>query len=120
MGVAFKQPSRGEVWLVDLDPAVGHEQAKSRPCIILSNNSYNQSGARLVVVMPLTTVSRPIDWFIEIAPPEGGLNKISYAIGDQIRAVSHLRLGHKPFGKVSRSILAQIEFRLRILLDFEL
>ncbi len=119
-GLAFKQPLRGEVWLVNLDPIVGHEQAKMRPCIVLSNDSYNQNGSGLVVIMPLTSAYYPLDWFIEINPPEGGLNKKSYAIGDQIRTVSHLRLGHKSFGRVSRSILAQIEFRLRILLDFEL
>jgi len=32
---------RGEIWLVDLNPTVGHEQAKCRPCVVISPEIFN-------------------------------------------------------------------------------
>ena len=45
---------RGEVWGVEFDPAVGSEIRKTRPCIIVSNNSANRNLSRVIVV-PLTS-----------------------------------------------------------------
>ena len=45
---------RGEVWWVEFDPAVGSEIRKTRPGIIVSNNSANRNLSRVIVV-PLTS-----------------------------------------------------------------
>ena len=45
---------RGEVWWVEFDPAVGSEIRKTRPGVIVSNNSANRNLARVIVV-PLTS-----------------------------------------------------------------
>ncbi len=45
--------SRGEVWLVDLNPLRGREQAGKRPGLVVSVNSFNQGAANLVVVYRL-------------------------------------------------------------------
>ena len=44
-------PSRGEIWMVDLNPARGHEQAGYRPCLVVSVDLFNHGPAELVVVL---------------------------------------------------------------------
>jgi mRNA interferase MazF len=82
----------GEVWNVDLSPVVGREQAGKRPAIVISTNNYNVMPNALVILVPLTTTSKNLPHFLEIRPPEGGLDRVSYAICDQPRAVSVDRL----------------------------
>ena len=53
-------PSRGAVWLVDLNPTKGHEQAGIRPGLVVSNDIFNHGPAGLVVLLPLTTRDRQI------------------------------------------------------------
>ena len=109
--------NRNDVWLVDLNPAIGHEQAKCRPCIIISPEIFNLGPANLVVVVPITSTYRQLSWFVQIDPPEGGLTKTSYAICNQIRTVSKKRLVGKKLGSLQQKTMNQIEMRLRILLE---
>ena len=109
-------PQRGEVWRVDFEPVRGHEQGRTRPAIIISNDVLNGSAAGLVTVVPITTKSRPIRSFLRINPPEGGLPQTSYIICDQVRTISKDRLG-KRFGAVSPVVLAEVERRLKFMLD---
>ena len=110
-------PPRGEIWRVDFDPVRGHEQGRTRPALIISNDIVNQSPARLLTVVPITTKERKLRSYLRLDPPEGGLSQSSYIICDQIRTISHERLGRK-YGSVSRSVLAEVETRLKFLLDF--
>ncbi|MBQ9619305.1 MAG: type II toxin-antitoxin system PemK/MazF family toxin, partial [Neisseriaceae bacterium] len=43
---------RGDIWLVSLDPSVGHEQAGSRPVLIISPDKFNQASG-LPIVLPI-------------------------------------------------------------------
>lgn len=106
---------RGSVWLVDLDPTVGHEQAKKRPCVVISADTYNQSCAGLVIVMPITSQQRELYWHIPLNQMEGGLEKQSYIICDQVLNLSVQRFSTKMLGLVSDYTLEQIEERLKIL-----
>jgi len=47
-------PKRGEIYWIQLDPTVGTEIQKTRPCLILSNNSQNKKGTR-VIAAPITS-----------------------------------------------------------------
>ena len=49
---------RLEVYLVDLEPTVGHEIHKVRPCVIVSPNEINHQ-LRTVIIAPMSTKSRP-------------------------------------------------------------
>ena len=109
-------PLRGEVWRVDFEPVRGHEQGRTRPALIISNDVMNGSAAGLVTVVPLTTKSRPIRSFLKIDPPQGGLPQTSYIICDQVHTIAEERLG-KRFGAVSPVVLAEVERRLKFLLD---
>lgn len=109
------EPSRGEVWLVDLSPARGHEQAGVRPGLVISVDPFNHGPAGLVVVLPLTTVAKGIPFHVEIDPPEGGVKVRSFIKCEDVRSVAKERLS-RPWRKVSRHTLEVVEDRLRILL----
>lgn len=106
---------RGSIWLVDLDPTVGHEQAKRRPCIVVSANTYNQGYAGLVLILPITSQKRDLYWYVSLAPSEGGLDKQSYIICDQVRSLSIQRFSSKMLGMASDYVIDQIEERLKVL-----
>jgi mRNA interferase MazF len=82
-------PRRGEVYWVALDPVVGTEK---RPAVIVSNDSCNTYGAR-VVVLPITS---NVD---SLYPGEARIQlkgKPARALGDQVRSIDKVRLGSRP------------------------
>ena len=107
--------SRGEVWSLDLDPTRGHEQAGTRPALIVSVDEFNQGPAELVVVLPITTKDKRIPFHVKIEPPEGGLKATSFIKCEDVRSVSKDRLFRR-HGIVSPRVVAEVEFRLRVLL----
>ena len=108
-------PSRGEIWLADLDPTRGHEQAGSRPVMIVSSDMFNHGPARLVFVAPLTRTNRGVQ--VPINPPEGGVRARSYVLCDAVRSISTDRISGQPWGVVRAATLAEVEDRLRMLLE---
>ncbi len=109
------QITRGEIWLVDLNPSKGHEQAGKRPCLIISVDLFNQGAAGLVVVLPITSKEKSIPFHVEIAPNNGGLKVKSFIKCEDVRSISVERLD-KCWGTVSSDILIAVEDRLRILM----
>ena len=109
-------PLRGEVWRVDFEPMKGHEQGRTRPALVLSNDISNASPSGLVTVVPITTKGRKLRSYLRIEPPGGGLQQTSFVICDQIRTISRLRLG-KRFGTVSPKVLVEVETLIKFLLD---
>jgi mRNA interferase MazF len=110
-------PSRGEIWLADLDPTRGHEQAGSRPVVIVSSDMFNHGPARLVFVAPLTRTNRGVPFHVPINPPEGGVRARSFILCDAVRSISTDRLSGQPWGAVTAATLAQVEDRLRVLFE---
>ena len=109
-------PSRGEIWAVNLDPTVGHEQAGLRPALVVSSDEMNRDVLGLVVVLPITGTDRSFPSHVPIAPPEGGLAKPSVIMVEQLRAVSKARLGRR-YGMASPDTREQVDELLRMLLD---
>ncbi len=85
-------PHQREIWLVRLDPIRGHEQAGTRPAVIISRDELNRSGWSLCLAVPLSTRDRSSPVHVEIRPPEGGVREASYALVDQVRALDRSRL----------------------------
>lgn len=112
----MKAPSRGEVWLVNLNPAKGHEQAGKRPALVISVDTFNHGPADLAVVLPITSKYRGIPFHVRVEPPEGNLKKESFIKCEDIRSISKIRL-EKFIGEVFKSTLSKVEDRLRILLE---
>ena len=109
------EPSRGEVWLVNLNPSRGHEQAGVRPGLVVSVDLFNHGPAGLVVLLPLTSIGKGIPFHVELNPPEGGVKVKSFIKCEDIRSVAKERLSRR-WGMVSGTTLTAIEDRLRILL----
>jgi mRNA interferase MazF len=108
-------PARGEVWLADLNPVRGHEQAGRRPVLVVSEDLFNQGPAGLAIVLPLTSTLRGIPSQVPVAPPEGGVKNRSAILCEGVRSVSVERLVVR-WGAVSQGTMAAVEDRLRILL----
>jgi len=115
VAVAGADASRGDVWIADLDPTRGHEQAGRRPAVVVSVDLFNHGPAGLVIIVPLTSRDRRIPTRVEVNPPEGGLTRASFAKCEDIRSVSTERLCRR-VGRVTTETLAEIEDRLCILL----
>ena len=86
------EPSRGEIWLVDLNPVCGHEQAGRRPALVVSVDGFNHGPAGLVIVIPITTKDKGIPLHVGVFPPEGGLNEQSFIKCEDVRSVAKERL----------------------------
>jgi mRNA interferase MazF len=108
-------PARGEVWLADLNPTRGREQAGRRPVLVVSEDLFNQGPADLVIVLPITSTLRPIPSHLRISPPEGGLRVQSAVLCEAIRSISGDRLVSR-WGRVSPGTMERVEDVLRILL----
>ena len=77
----------GEIWLVQLDPTVGSEIQKTRPCVVVSPDEMN-SHLRTVIVAPMTTGSRPAAFRV----PLTFQGKRGLIVLDQIRTLDRARL----------------------------
>jgi mRNA interferase MazF len=108
--------TRGEVWWADLDPVVGHEQGRIRPVLVVSSDAHIRLPSALLAVVPLTRMNLGFPSHVRLGPPEAGLRTVSYVMTEQIRTVSRLRLG-KRLGAVESATLADVDHRLRWLLD---
>lgn len=109
---------RGEIWLVNLDPIKGREQAGTRPAMIISVAEFNHSGLELVIVCPLTSKNKGFPTHIAIKPNESGLDKNSYIKTEDIRSISTKRL-IKLIGCVPPNIIADVELCLKRILDLK-
>lgn len=117
MATTTSQPSRGEVWFIDLsEPPKGREQAGNRPALVVSVDKFNHGPADLVVVMPISKVAKGIPLHVEINPPEGGVTMRGFIKCEAIRSIAKVRLV-RPMGRVSDTTLAAVEDRVKILLD---
>lgn len=110
------EPSRGEIWLLDLSPTRGHEQSGRRPGLVVSVDLFNQGPAGLVVILPITSRSKKIPFHVRVEPPEAGLKETSFVKCEEVRCVSKDRL-LKRWGGVTADTMSAVKDRLRILLD---
>ena len=79
--------ARGEVWLTDLDPTVGHEVQKTRPCVIVSPDELNRV-VRTVLIAPMTTGG----WATSFRVPVVFQGKDGLVVPDQMRSIDRRRL----------------------------
>lgn len=110
------EPQRGQVWMANLDPAQGHEQAGRRPVLIVSADAMNSGPADLVIVLPVTSKGKGIPTHVPVQRPEGGLTMDSFVITEQIRCIAKTRLSQH-VGEISVQKMRLIETVLRAILD---
>jgi mRNA interferase MazF len=78
---------RGDIWLVNLDPTVGSEIRKARPCVVISPPEMHDH-LRTAIVAPMTTGSRSAPFRIPVTHS----GKHGLILLDQIRAIDKTRL----------------------------
>lgn len=93
-------PKRGEIWLVALDPTLGSEIRKTRPCMVVSPPELNEH-LRTVIAAPMTTGSRPAPFRVPIVFQR----KRGLVLLDQVRIIDRQRLVKKA-GQASAATVA--------------
>lgn len=108
---------KGEIFMADLNPVVGSEQAGFRPVVIVQNSILNRV-SRTVVVIPFTTNLKRAELpsGVLVNAGEGGLRQDSVALCSQIRVLDKSRLKNR-LGTLSDDWLAKIEDTLAFVLD---
>ena len=99
--------ARGDVHLVRLDPTLGSEIQKTRPCVVVSPDELN-AHLRTVIVAPMTTNGRAYPWRIRCRFQ----NRSGYVVLDQLRTVDHERLVKK-LGSLTASTMGAVLGGLR-------
>ncbi len=109
---------QGTIWQVNLDPTIGSEIKKSRPCLILNSDKIGKLA--LKVIAPITDFKEHyalVPWMVTIEPTkENGLNKKSAIDLFQVRSVSQQRLTRN-IGKVANDILVKCRESLDIVFE---
>jgi mRNA interferase MazF len=105
-------PHRGEIWWVRLDPSLGSEIRKTRPCLVMSTDIVNER-RRTAIVLPLSTSPGPSPPLLVSVQCAG---RPVVAVVDQLRAVAKERLGALA-GVASAEEMAAIEDGLRQILE---
>jgi mRNA interferase MazF len=107
----------GDVWLIDLDPAIGSEQAGRRPAVIVSGPLHLALPHAVVFVTPVTSRDRGLRHQVSILSQSSGLAELpSFARPEDTRAVAYQRL-RRQLGAVSPVELAAIRRVLRGFFD---
>lgn len=107
--------TRNDIWLINLDPTIGAEIRKTRPCVIVSNDAVGV--LPLKVIAPLTDFKeryRAVPWMVIIEPDaENNLTKPSVVDLFQVRCVAEERLIRKS-GTLSTQLQASIDKALKV------
>lgn len=102
---------RGNVFWVNLDPTVGSEIRKKRPCVIIGATPINEA-RRTVVVIPLSSSGKPKP---PVAIEVQCLGRKAIAVIDQIRAIDKTRLIEQA-GNISKDDLKKIDEALKVII----
>ena len=109
---------RGDICLVDFDPARGAEANKRRPAVIVSNDGANGAATRVgrgvLTVVPVTSnVERVLAFQVLLPRGAAGLDRPSKAQAEQVRAVSVDRVG-RTLGRLAGEQIAALDEALRL------
>lgn len=110
---------RGEVYFVDLEPIIGHEQGGRRPVVVVSNDEVNRRSLAVAVV-PGTKRQRAVDPFpanVRVPADEAGLSHPTVFMAFQIRALDHGRFRETCRGILSSIYLMQLDRAMSWTLD---
>jgi mRNA interferase MazF len=105
----------GDVLLCDLNPVAGREQGGVRPVVVVSHRRYSVIPG-LFLAVPLTSRDRGLEHHVGIpANEQTGLNRVSYAMTEQVRAMSDQR-ARRQLGEVGDDALTMISRYLHLFL----
>jgi mRNA interferase MazF len=110
----------GDIYWVNLDPAVGDEIRKKRPVVVL--NGGHEKHLKLAIVVPVTGWNPNWEtnpFFVSLEPdPNNGLQKKSTIDCFQVRALSHTRFVER-IGAISDTAMYQVKTAIALILDID-
>ncbi|ACA60324.1 type II toxin-antitoxin system PemK/MazF family toxin [Candidatus Desulforudis audaxviator] len=109
---------RGDVFLVNFNPARGSEQAGCRPAVVVQNDVGNKYGPTTIVIA-VTTTLKDYPFLVKLSAGEGGLEKDSTANAAQVLTVDKLRLVRK-LGNLTSEKMREINRALAVSLGLTL
>lgn len=109
---------RGQIVLVSLDPAVGSEARKTRPAVIVTNNTANAVAGRsiraTITVVPLTSnADRILPFQVLLSAEATGLDRDAKAQAEQVRTIAVERVV-RPVGGVPAELMGALDEALRV------
>ena len=102
VAVEHTDPTRGDVYLIELDPTRGSEIRKTRPCLIISPDELNQH-LRTVIVAPMTTGGQTYPWRVRCRFRD----RAGFVAMDQLRTVDSERLIRR-LGRIAPGTLTSV------------
>jgi mRNA interferase MazF len=113
-------PRRGEIYLVALDPTVGHEIKKRRPALVIQNDITNEYSWTTIVVPITSTVRLPLSptHILILKGAPSGLDITSVALCEQIRVADRTRL-IKAIGYLDPKLIPQLDEAIAITLGLK-
>jgi mRNA interferase MazF len=108
-------PGRGEIWVVDLQPARGHDAHEQGRALVISVNELNHGAAGIATVLPLSNVDQRIATHVKVPAGEAMLAKDGYVKCEEVRSVSIERLT-KRVGAVKAATMVAVMRNVGVLL----
>lgn len=110
---------RGDVFLVDLNPVVGTEQAGIRPALVIQIDRANEKSPHTIIIPFTTRIREPVlPSHVKIPADVGGLTRDSVILCEQIRVIDKRRLVRKP-GNIGEENLQKVAIALKVILGLE-
>lgn len=111
--------SQGGIYLAKLNPSKKDEVGKVRPVVVLTNQLILDAEPAVVFICPLSSQSHIqfASLHIEL-PPRDSLSKVSYALVEHCRAISHQRITNHRLAQLQHRELVNIIERLNLLIDY--
>ena len=114
MSVKKTYPRRGDIYLINFDPTIGHEIKKTRPALIIQNDIANKYSPITIVAAITSQVSSalyPTEVYMEAK--ESGLPLTSIVLLNQVRSVDNRRL-IKRIGRANTEIMHKVDQAIQI------
>ena len=115
--MASTEIRRGDVWWVTLDPTIGSELQKRRPCLVVQRDAAN-ANSPTTIICPLTSARNRVADIIKVSVTSSGagLPTQSLVVCNQLRTVDRRRFGER-IGSVSADEMSAVDRGLRAILD---
>jgi mRNA interferase MazF len=112
--VKDKEIVRGNIYWINLDPAIGSETKKTRPAIVISNNMQNRVSSRVIVIPLTSNVTNIFPFEAKVLVKD----KTAKALTDQIRTIDKSRIGDY-ISKLSKAEVGDIEKAIKVTLSLD-
>ncbi len=112
------QVKRGDIYLINLDPVVGSEQGKTRPCLVIQNDLGNKYSLNTIIASISSKINKHYPFLVKVEKGVANLPKDSYIQLDKIRTISLERI-IKKIGSLPKELLEKVDVALKDSLGLE-